>query len=306
MTRKRGGSQLLGVGVGLLLVVVALASCDLVVTDFGGSKVYVTMSGAHPTPVGSHLELWARNGADEIIRMQPDPSSAYTIVPAVDITDPCMVDTGADHDGSYELIWKPAAQPGPSDTDKVAQALAVEDRIHELTDLQPTPMYALVPYDDLSYTLPSVCAASQKVAKDPLAKPPDRVPVNCTTNDDCAVGFCGKPCLPTESCQSVCVKRREYCNCLWNVGTCNTDWSKTPVPAPCPSSASSSQIYTGDPRQLTKPIHGTFYGAVDFLSVKPSQISGGMTIETPFAIRDVQELWWTQTTATLAKIDPDN
>jgi hypothetical protein len=316
MTRKFGWllSALLGLAT-------AAAGCkDLEpVADYGGSKIYVTMSGAKPTPVGAHLELWARNGDQEIIRLQPDTgvddqgrtkqgTLAYTIVPAVDINDPCMVDTGNDHDGTYELIWKPGSQPGPSDAEKIVQAKAVEDRIHQLTDLQPTPLYALVAYDDLAYSIPSVCAGAQKVAMDPTAKPADKVPIACTTNADCKVGFCGKPCLPDESCQSVCVKRKEYCNCIWSVGPCGTDWSKNSVPAyvgNCPNVNAQSQIYTGDPRQLTNPIHGQFYAAVDFLSVKPSQISGGMKIESPFAIRDVRELWFTQTKATIGKLDQD-
>jgi hypothetical protein len=221
------------------------------------------LGGARATPAGQHLELWARDGDQDLVRVvagvgvpdgdidpqgiAPRKQGVYQIRQAVDIADPCMID------GQGHLLWKPDAQAGcgpspPAGCDdasqRMLQAMSVETRIHELTDLPATPLFALVSYDDAA-------AAPPMVAAD--AAPADRL----------------------SACQSY--------------------WLDSPF------------AYDGNPLELTAPLHGILYGMVDFTSIAPlpTQVVGGIQVITDFALRDLRELWFTQTTATVDALDPD-
>jgi hypothetical protein len=163
----------------LLAVSLLAGACDRFnVVPFAGAKIQLTIAGAHLTPAGQHLELWARDGDEDIVRVvagsaqdtQVDPQGiaptrqgVYIIRQAVDLADPCMID------GAGQLLWQPDAQPGcgpnpPSGCDdatqKMLQAKAVEMRVHELTDLPATPLLALVSYDDAAGQPPMVAAGA--------------------------------------------------------------------------------------------------------------------------------------------------
>jgi hypothetical protein len=163
----------------LLGVALLVGACDRFnVVPFAGAKIQLTIAGARVTPAGQHLELWARDGDETLVRVvagsatdgQVDPQGiaptrqgVYVIRQAVDIADPCMID-GAGH-----LLWQPDAQPGcgaspPAGCDdaseKMLQAKAVETRIHQLTDLPSSPLLALVSYDDAAAQPPTVAATA--------------------------------------------------------------------------------------------------------------------------------------------------
>ena len=254
----------------VVCLVVAAVGCDhFAASDFSGSRVQLTVSGAGPTPAGSHLELWARDGAHDIVRLlagsAPDhcddgaatctfwPTlSAYTIVGAVDLGDPCMIDDAGN------LLWSPAAQPGPSDGDKALQAKAVEKRVHELTDLQPRPLLAMASFDD--------AAAAHPV------RAPDRA--GCDELKP-------RACIPDDATAAT------------RLSQCLAFWQASPF------------AYTGNPLQLTRPVHGTLFGMLDFTSLTPAQTLGGIQVVSDFALHDLRELWLTQTTATVAALDAD-
>jgi hypothetical protein len=250
-----------------LCLALATAACDhFVVSDFAGSRLVLTIHGASATPAGQHLELWARTddglGNDLVTRLlfevPPDLSigqtgysaqaSAYTIAQTVDINDPCMIDDNGN------LLWKPEAQTG-SDADKMHQAMSVEQRIHQLTDLPASPLLALVSYDD--------AAASER----PQQKDPNGAHYIAPDAD-----------APT---------RLDRCK--------NVFWARSPHYA-----------YTGNPNQLTAPVHGQLFGMLDFQNVapQPPQIVGGINIETRFGLHDLREIWFTQTPATVEMVDP--
>jgi hypothetical protein len=251
----------------------AAGGCEhFAVNPFAGSKIQLTMTGADPTPPGHHLELWARNGDQDIVRLlagsAPDSClnnanactnsagysptlSGYAIVSAVDIGDPCMID------GTGNLLWSPDAQSGATDADRLLQAQAVEKRIHELTDLQPKPLLALVSYDD---------GAAQR-------------PVRAPDQPSCTK--LGKPCIPDDATAPT------------RLGACLAFWSQSPF------------AYTGSPLQLTRPVHGTLFGMLDFASITPAQTLGGIQVISDFALRDLRELWFTEPTAKVATLDPD-
>src|SRR5262245_31038174 len=82
------------------------------VKEHGGAKIEMTLTGASAIPLNEHIELWARDGSQSILRVQPSSIAAYTIVQAVDFDDPCMIDRATGY-----LRWKKEAQPGPSEAE---------------------------------------------------------------------------------------------------------------------------------------------------------------------------------------------
>ena len=261
-------------GAVLVVGLIASAGCDrLSVSPFGGAKIQLTLTGGKPTPAGEHLELWARDGEHDIVRLLAGPAadaclgaqtpctnaagyaptlSAYVIAAAVDFNDPCMID------GAGNLLWKPGAQVGPSDAERTLQAKSVETRIHQLTDLQPIPLYAFTSYDD--------GAAAR--------------PVRATDAAACAK-LASAPCIADAA---VAADRLTACQAFWRA---------------------SPFAYTGNPLQLTKPVHGQLFGMLDFVSLAPAQSLGGILIITDFALRDLRELWITEATGKVAALDPN-
>lgn len=70
--------------------------------------------------------------------------------------------------------------------------------------------------------------------------------------------------------------------------------------------ARSPSAYSGNPIQLTAPIHGEFLGALDFVSTgETGQLAGGIQFSTDYELRDVRELWLTETAARVEDVDPD-
>src|SRR5689334_1024230 len=92
----------------LLGACLAAAGCDRFnVVPFAGAKIQMNVAGAKATPAGQHLELWARDGDEQLLRVvtgsatddQVDPQGiaptrqgVYVIKQAVDLADPCMID----------------------------------------------------------------------------------------------------------------------------------------------------------------------------------------------------------------------
>ncbi|MSP61179.1 MAG: hypothetical protein EXR72_12705 [Myxococcales bacterium] len=241
-----------------LCTALGASACDrLSVTDFAGAKIELTLSGAAPTAAGQHLELWARDGNQHVIRLLAGsvrdecggeggcinnfgyhPAlSAYAVAPVVDLDDPCMIDDRGN------LLWKPEAQPGPSDAERQVQAAAVVKHILQFQDLRGIPTLALVSYDDNAVT------ARPKLAAD--ASSSERL------------------------------------------GKCIAYWRASPF------------AYTGSPGQLTAPLHGQLFGLIDFASITPPQSLGGIQLITDYFLRDLRELWFTQTGAKVAALDPD-
>lgn len=276
-----------------LWAVLVGAGCDhFRVESFHGAKVLFTMGGARPTAPGHHLELWAREsyGPDDVRQSRltiegrhPDgtpcgagefcPRSAYTITQAIaftgtgdtfKLTDGCMIDALG------HLQWEPDAftdltppachcQPQgvtprsrPVTPDLTYSngpqgplgAAAVMRRVHQLTDLAPSPLLVFASWDDQSANRPPV----------------DRDPPFAS---------------PSERLQTCC----DY-------------WCDAPF------------AYSGNVIQTSAPIHGALYGTLDFQSVAPAQLLGGVSISVDYSLRKLDGLWLTDTTASIAALDP--
>ena len=141
---------------GVLAAVAAtlLAGCGLDVPRFSGTIVEMTLAGATVTPAGHHLEIWARDSNDDVLRIVGANSNGnppgLLIVPALTFDDPCIID-GAGH-----LLTSPDAYPGPVTHAGVTQtpdeqAQQVKNRIAQVTGTdiggkQMSTLLAVIPF----------------------------------------------------------------------------------------------------------------------------------------------------------------
>jgi hypothetical protein len=151
---KRGWTRTLLVTSLLPLMVSALVGCDaLGVHPYAGSIIQLSVANAPVTPAGQHLELWARNANNDIIRIEPfvDLTNYVTaqgmmIRPAISLKDPCMTD------GHGHLLTSATAYPSSVTIAGVTQtppeqAQQVIDRINQLAPAVGNVLLAVVPYD---------------------------------------------------------------------------------------------------------------------------------------------------------------
>jgi hypothetical protein len=102
------------VSISSLFILGASAGCDsLAVNPFSGTLMEMRLQGVAVTPPGQHLELWARDGYDDILRINPfyDEASNKTsygqfIRQAISLDDPCLIDDAGN------LLTSAAAYPG--------------------------------------------------------------------------------------------------------------------------------------------------------------------------------------------------
>jgi len=138
---------------GFLLV----AGCDdLTVRSFSGSIVQLAIQGADPTRAGKHLELWARDPYDDILRISSinniltgDRSYGFVIRQAISLDSPCMID-GAGH-----LLITADAYPSSVTVAGITQtpeqqAQQVVNRIKQVTaapaGTQASSLMAVIPW----------------------------------------------------------------------------------------------------------------------------------------------------------------
>jgi hypothetical protein len=132
--------------------------CDaLNVHPFAGTVAQLTLSGAQVTPANQHLELWARDQYNDIIRLNPYFNETQTlpvekvtafglmIRPALPLDSPCMIDSKGN------LLTSAAAYPttimvaGTTQTPD-EQAAAVVGRIKQVNPAAG-PLLAVLPWD---------------------------------------------------------------------------------------------------------------------------------------------------------------
>jgi hypothetical protein len=220
------------------------SACDLGVPAFRGARIALTLANLPATLPGEHLELWAREGDTNIVRLNVGPGVAYTIAPIVSFADPCAIDDQGN------LLWTPAAQrdcfgrPCADDAERQRASEAVTLRMRQLIEFQ-TPLLVFTEWDDAATGRPVFPAGEEPTAAERLAQ-------------------------------------------------CRAYWERSP------------SAYSGNPFQLTAPIHGTFLGTLDFVSTtETGQIAGGIQLDTEYSLRDVRELWLTETAARVVDVNPD-
>ncbi|HXU70680.1 MAG TPA: hypothetical protein VN947_15190 [Polyangia bacterium] len=130
------------------------SGCDaLGANPFAGTIMQLTVANAAVTPAGQHLELWARDQYNDILRIDPfydetnyKTSYGLMIRQAVSLDDPCLIDANGN------LLTDASAYPGPVTIAGVTQSPAqqakqIVDRINQLAPPGAAPLLAVLPYD---------------------------------------------------------------------------------------------------------------------------------------------------------------
>jgi len=155
-----------------LLPLATSLGCDaLGANAFAGTIMQLTVANASVTPPGQHLELWARDQFDDIIRIRPfydetnfETTFGLMVRQAISLDDPCLIDAEG------HLLTDASAYPGPVTIAGVTQSPAqqakqVVDRINQLAPPGQTPLLAVLPYDpNTPPTLPAGTAPADRLA----------------------------------------------------------------------------------------------------------------------------------------------
>jgi hypothetical protein len=165
----------------LVLPLVASLGCDeLTVRSFAGATMQFTISVPGATPVGTHLEVWARDSNNSILRIEPFyDQNAYKTAPglivrqAISATSPCMTDANGN------LLTDAAAYPGPVKFGNITQspeqqAQQVQQRIAQLNPSGGRPLMAILPWDPLCDADGSNCHSQAEVVVPDGSSPADR------------------------------------------------------------------------------------------------------------------------------------
>jgi len=239
-----------------LVAAAGLGGCDISARAFSGAILQLTISGATTNASTDHIELWARDQYDDIIRINqtynaPDPANANNTIPlrpfgfvirnAISMADPCMIDAAGN------LVTTAAAYPKTTKIDGVTQspeeqAAGVRARIAQLTTtstcdeanhcgVQPANLLATIPFD------PAV------------GTPPLQLTLATSAAD-----------------------RLAACQAYW---------------------ATSLLAYTPNPSQLVLPTHGTVTGFLEYTTQVPVQGFNSVHIESPTNLKGIRELFMT-------------
>jgi hypothetical protein len=168
--------------------------CDaLTVRSFAGTVSELTLNGAAVTPQGQHLEIWARDQYNDIIRLNPyyDETNALAtygimIRAAAPLDSPCMIDSKGNLLTSAAAYPTTVVQNGVTQTPE-EQALAVVGRLKQLNPASPGPLLAVVPWDETAEpSIPATATPDERLAacnayafksKDPLTYVPNPLQV---------------------------------------------------------------------------------------------------------------------------------
>jgi hypothetical protein len=243
--------------------------CDsLVAKSYAGTVIEMTIDGAPPTPAGQHLEVWARDSYDDVLRVDAlwdeanhRSSFGLQIRDAIDLDDPCMIVTDRSAPTYGELLVMPSAHPATVTVNGITQTAAqqaqqVRNRIAQVTSsnrclgdlFAPGQMFC----GHQAATLLAVVPAD--------ATPPPSVAADASAAERAAI--------------------------------CEAYWSASPL------------AYTPNPAQLTAPLHGAVYGFVGYSTTSPPAGYDGLRLDSPTNLRGIEELWLTTESVALADVDP--
>jgi hypothetical protein len=257
------------------------AGCGLEVTPFGGTVVQMTITGATPDPAGHHLELWARDPFDDVIRISgafdysaPDSSDTQrlfpvgiTIRPAVTMDDPCMIDAQGRLLTKAEAYTDSDLAGAPQTPEEQAQQ--VRTHIAQLTSSsscdgsggpaayhcghQSTTLLGVIAYElvDDQGQLQSVVGAAPRTC--------ETIPSGQST-----AGCIAYDAAPGD-----------------RLTACQAYWSSSPL------------AYTPNPLQITAPLHGALYGVVSYVTTTPPSDFSSIRIDSNVKLSGIRELWLT-------------
>ena len=140
-----------------LLLLATTTGCDaLSVKSFAGAVMQFTLAGAHATAANTHLELWARDANNDIIRVAPYyqenkflSQPGMIIKPAITLDDPCVTD------GKGHLLTDMSAYPTAVTEAGVTQSpqQQADQIVNRITQLNPSgmdPLLAVLPFTSVA------------------------------------------------------------------------------------------------------------------------------------------------------------
>jgi hypothetical protein len=277
-------------------VLVLSSGCDISARPYAGAVLQIILEGVVITPPGQHLEIWARDGKDDVVRINPIvdhlcevPSSAcsaddvrtfqtkrltdrygFLVRPAAHMSDPCMIDEEGHLLTSSEAYPEPVTSYGVEQTPE-DQAAQVRDRIGQLStgrdcdNAVPRPHCGRQPDGSLLLAM---------VTYDPNL-PPVNLPYD--------TGPCAAGCPDGSSCRTFNAFEGPRCHPTpeARLSACLAYWG-------------SPHAYTPNPAQLTAPKNGAFLGALNnFITISPPGGFNGFRIDTPVSLKGLRELFIT-------------
>ncbi len=244
----------------------AMGCGSLSAKSFAGSIIEMAIEGAGPTAPGEHLELWARDAWDDVIRVDalydlPNHRVAFglQIRQAIALDDPCMIVSDPTSPSYGEPLVMPSAYPSSVLVNGVTQtptqqAQQVRNRIAQLTSN--------------AVCLPDLFDATQTFCGRQAANLLAVVPFDDTP----------PPSLPPDAPAAA------------RAAACQAYWAVSPL------------AYTPNPAQLTAPLHGAVYGFVGYLTTVPPADYDGLRLDSPTNLRGAQELWLTSERVPVASV----
>ena len=267
-------------------VATGAAGCDrLTVSNVTGARVLLTISGPPEqlrTVDGEHLELWAREADGSILRLLSGRAAGI-----------CETDRSClTKNGYAKTLHGYAMVP--------AVSLAEPCMIDEQGYLLYEPGARLYVADEEAKLTD---ADRQKRAEAVLAR------IRAITDR------AASPMVAFVSYGDVAGKRPQFDLQDKPCGSCSGHGDYACVDGLCkarPEVRKSQCLeffrqnpfaYVGNPLQLTAPRNGVFFGTADYTSFQPPQVIGGMNLQSAFGLRNLRELWVTQTKARLDALE---
>jgi hypothetical protein len=249
----------------------SVACNQFTVENFAGSKILLNVTNdTQPVPVDQHVELWVREATSD------DPGDQRIVRVLYDEGDrgtdtkECTT-TGGCTRAAYTIVLAVDFNDGCT-IDSLGHLLWMPDAVPDVggpaqgMDGATAVIRRMHQLIDLNAT-PALAFVTWD----------DNTPGNGSAKRPASV-------MPGQTDPLVPSDRLAACNAYW---------------------AQSPYAYSGNPRQLTAPVHGQLLGATDWTSASPPQIVGGVQIITDWALPDAREIWLTQTDATIAALDPN-
>ena len=238
----------------------------------------LTLDGPSTSAPGQHLELWARNAYNDVLRLSgifdytpPDRDASerlfafgLAIRPAVTMDDPCIVDDAGQLLTKAEAYRDTVVAGVPQSAEEQAQQIRAH--IAQVTSTsscdgsggdpayhcgqQATTLLGVVPYEllDANGAVMSVL-------------PP--APRTCETSGNAA------GCIPFGAAPEA------------RLAACRAYWDKSPL------------AYTPNPVQISAARHGLLYGELRYVTTTPPLAFDSIRIDSNVALRGIAELWIT-------------
>ncbi|HEX8952549.1 MAG TPA: hypothetical protein VF945_11925 [Polyangia bacterium] len=250
------------------LLALSAVGCDsLAAKTYAGTVIEMAIEGAPPTPAGQHLELWARDSYNDILRVDAlwdeanhRSSFGLQIRDAIDLDDPCIIVSDPSAPTYGELLVMPSAYPATVTINGIAQtptqqAQQVRNRIAQVTSSD--------------HCLGDLFSPGQRFCGHQAATLLAVIPADATPP-------------PTVAADAPAAERAAICQAYWSA---------------------SPLAYTPNPAQLTAPLHGSVYGFIGYTTTSPPAGYDGVRLDSPTHLRGIEELWLTTESVPMAAVD---